>query len=70
MSTQGGAQEPESPDKPEEPGTMPDDPCRRPMPPTCPLIPTASRHNPRLTSRGALSSQGRRKGLARVNTEV
>jgi hypothetical protein len=34
---------------------------RRPKLPTCPSIPTASQHNPRLTSRVAPSSQDRRK---------
>ena len=39
MSMQGGAQEPESPDKPEEPGTMPDDPSPAPEAPDMPADP-------------------------------
>ena len=39
VSMQGGAQEPESPDKPEEPGTMPDDPSPAPEAPDMPVDP-------------------------------
>jgi hypothetical protein len=39
VSIQGGAQEPESPDKPEEPGTMPDDPSPAPEAPDMPADP-------------------------------
>ena len=39
VSMQDGAQEPESPDKPEEPGTMPDDPSPAPEAPDMPVDP-------------------------------
>jgi hypothetical protein len=39
MQDEGGAQEPESPDKPDEPGTMPDDPSPAPDAPDMPADP-------------------------------